>query len=207
MASAPVTCFTWSFEGAPEVGRSVPGWIVLPDEPQQVATRATAALAFATSPWLRIHRCHGEIDDRGELACAEAVRLAEVDAGEHLRYFARSCAVSVLHLWPASPGVVHYLQTGAPELAATAHHEAWARSAELFGLERLAARAAMFAAHHDQIALATRQAANLVTAIAARISLDDAIAARNRQERTLASSLQRALPPLLLAPHVDGIAA
>jgi len=57
----------------------------------------------------------------------ERTVIAMGDATDMLRGFARECALSVAHLWKASPLVLEYLRTGDMTLAAEA--EALARSA------------------------------------------------------------------------------
>ena len=56
-----------------------------------------------------MYRCCGVADDLGWLRCDDAVLIADVDATDHLRWFARYCASTVAALWPVPDAVRDYL--------------------------------------------------------------------------------------------------
>ena len=65
------------------------------------------------------------IEDEDKVVCTRRKIIARFDATELLRTFARSEALSVIHLWNAPDVVVRYLKTGDQSLRAAARDAAW----------------------------------------------------------------------------------
>jgi hypothetical protein len=196
-----VTFYAYAFEGAPEAPTR--GWFNAPGLDHLVSTRARTALGRAVDEQVWIYRCHGTIEDPArpsdtkvdrpsaranvetEVWCDEAELIFDGNAGDSLWWFTMYCARSVLSKWNAPALVREYLMTGSPSLREVAHKCAWAASAELADLARLAARVAMYAAAEERPLLAAREACRLAGQIAGdRLSAVSAL-----QERALASAL------------------
>lgn len=183
-----VTFYAYAFEGAPS--SEARGWFAIPNLEHLVTMRARTALGRAASERLSIYRCHGSIagDPRSpdvDVICEAAERIYEGDAGEALWWFTLYCARSVIGSWTPPPIVRNYLLAGSPALRTDAHQAAWAASAELADLPRLAARVAMYAASDERPLLAAREACRL----AGQIAGDRLTAISALQERALASAL------------------
>ena len=107
------------------------------------------------------------------LACAEFIPLAIVDAAETLRHFARLCALDVAHLWSPAPDTVRFLRTGDPTLRQAAFRDAssaaWAARTEeaVQAAARTAAQAAVHAAAWAAAATAMAAGAAQAAAMAA----------------------------------------
>lgn len=94
------------------------------------SSRCIDALRYAPGPVVTLVECGGVIVDHGDpvnkFACSERRAVWGYDATEELRYFARWCALEVLHLWPNAPEiVVRYLETGDESIRAAAWAAAW----------------------------------------------------------------------------------
>jgi hypothetical protein len=81
------------------------------------SVRCIDALKYAPGPVITLVECGGTIVDHGDpadkFACSERRALWGYDATEELCYFARRCALEVIHLWPNAPEVVReYLESG-----------------------------------------------------------------------------------------------
>lgn len=191
-----VTCYAWSFEGAPNKGAASTdlSWIQIPGRAQLASTDALTALSRARSPHLSIFRCYGAIESDGVFRCAEAVEVFHGDVTRSLDLFARYCGLAVHRRWQPDEVVRGYLTTGDETLRAAAHQLAWGASNELYDSARAAARIAMYAAQRDARILATREAARLTLAVLGAESLEVAARNRVRLERSLASQLLRDLP-------------
>jgi hypothetical protein len=190
----PMMCYAWSFDGAPRAGSPMRdgAWFEIPGSPRLAATRATVALKRARTAEVAVYRCAVTLED-GQPCCSDAMQLAEVDASYALRYFAAYCARTVLGFWQPEDVVRYYLRTGDAALRATAHQSAWASSTQLTGPARLAARVAMFAAHADQVALATREAARIQRSLRGADSLEATSLVLYHQERVLSAALMLAI--------------
>jgi hypothetical protein len=189
-----LTCYAWSFEGAPvdAAGGARPlSWIRVPGEAALASTRATTALARARSAEVIMLRCFGSVEDDGTFHCTDAVRIAVRNVAPVLAYFARFCASSALPWWSADDVVEAYLATGDAALRAAAHQRAWQASTSLDGHARRAAQCAMFAAYGDRTVAACREASKLALEILGADSLRAALRAGDLQERALASALLR----------------
>ena len=93
--------------------------------------RVIDALDYAPGPILYRVRLSGAIVHGDDKACAtRRTYLAEIDATEMLRAFARACALDVIHLWNAPEIVRRYLETGDETIRAAAWAAAWAAGAE-----------------------------------------------------------------------------
>jgi len=201
-----VTFYAYAFEGAPTAPAR--GWFHAPGLEHLISTRARTALGRAVDEHIWIYRCHGTIQDptylptRGsdtkidrpsarpvttdtDVWCDEAELLFEGNAGDSLWWFTMYCARSVLSQWTPPALVREYLMTGSASLREVAHKCAWAASADLADLPRLAARVAMYAASDDRPLLAAREACRL----AGQIAGDRLTAVSALQERALASAL------------------
>jgi hypothetical protein len=91
------------------------------------------ALQFAPGPVLCLVECGGIIKPHGnpvdKIACSERTIIARMDATPLLRYFARSQALSVVHLWDAPQVVLDYLM-GDDAARAAAWAAAWAATGD-----------------------------------------------------------------------------
>jgi hypothetical protein len=193
--SGVMTWFAFAFDGAPSRGRVAPGWTDVPDEPWQAASRARIALSRAQSPVVRVYRCCGTPTTRTtRLACEDAALIGGFDATPCLARFARYCAAVVQVLWPVPELVREWIATGSPAVRVAAHHLAATCADTLAGAQRIAARIAMFAAHHDRVLLATREAASLAARLLGASSMAATELAVCRQERFLASALLASVP-------------
>jgi len=182
-----VTFYAYAFEGAPASPAGGPprGWFVAPGVDHLVTTRARTALGRAVDEGVSIFRCHGTLSENAEVWCDEAERIYAGSAGDSLWWFTMYCARSVLSTWSPPALVREYLITGSPSLREVAHRCAWAASAELSDLPRLAARIAMYAASEERPLLAAREACRL----AGQIAGERLAAIVTLQERALASAL------------------
>lgn len=196
-----VTFYAYAFEGAPEAPTR--GWFQAPGLDHLVSTRARTALGRAVDEQIWIYRCHGTIADPtrpsdtradrpsslaaadADVWCDETELIFEGSAGDSLWWFTMYCARSVLSRWNPPALVREYLITGSPSLREVAHRCAWAASADLTDLARLAARIAMYAASDERPLLAAREACRL----AGQIAGDRLAAVSALQERALASAL------------------
>jgi hypothetical protein len=178
-----VTFYAYAFEGAPTTPTR--GWFAAPGLPHLITSRARTALGRAVDEQIRIYRCQGTIADDTEVHCDQAELIYDGDAGDSLWWFTMYCARSVLSKWDPPTLVREYLVAGSPSLREVAHKCAWAASAELSDLPRLAARVAMYAASDDRPLLAAREACRL----AGQIAGDRLTAVSALQERALASAL------------------
>ena len=105
------------------------------------------ALRYAPGPYLHYVEIDGELVSHGNPVdkwCGRRRKIiASVDATNLLWTFARSCALSVAHLWDAPDVCLEYLFTGNEELWAAS----WAASREaLWAASWAASRAASWAA-------------------------------------------------------------
>jgi hypothetical protein len=121
------------------------------------SVRCIDALKYAPGPVITLVECGGTIVDHGspadKFACSERRALWGYDATAELRYFARWCALEVIHLWPNAPEVVReYLESGDESIREEA---------------RKAAYAAYYAAHHADAAYAAASASYYATSYAA----------------------------------------
>ncbi len=188
-----VTFYAYAFEGAPSstIGRAATrGWFEAPGLDHLLTSRARTALGRAVDEHLTIYRCHGTIEGDArspdaEVVCDVAELLFEGNAGDSLWWFTMYCARSVISQWTPPDLVREYLIAGSPSLREVAHKCAWAASAELSDLARLAARVAMYAASDERPLLAAREACRL----AGQIAGDRLTAVSALQERALASAL------------------
>lgn len=183
-----VTFYAYAFEGAPS--SPTRAWFEAPQLDHLLTIRARTALGRAVGEHLQIYRCHGAIDGDprspdARIRCDAVERIFDGDAGESLWWFTMYCARSVLSQWTPPALVREYLVAGSPSLREVAHKCAWAASAELVDLPRLAARVAMYAASDERPLLAAREACRL----AGQIAGDRLAAVSALQERALASAL------------------
>ncbi|HEX7051764.1 MAG TPA: hypothetical protein VF188_16280 [Longimicrobiales bacterium] len=92
--------------------------------------RVIDALDYAPGPILYRVRLSGAIvHDDDKASATRRTYLAEIDATEMLRAFARSCARDVIDLWDAPEIVKRYLETGDETIRAAAWAAAWAAGA------------------------------------------------------------------------------
>lgn len=88
--------------------------------------RIIGALEYAPGSILRLVEVEDVVDrESDKLVCRRRKVLAEIDATEVLRTFARWCALQVVHLWDAPEVVVEYLRTGDESLRSAARAAAW----------------------------------------------------------------------------------
>ncbi len=180
-----VTFYAYAFEGAPACqAEGLRGWFAAPGLDTLLTTRSRTALGRAVDEGVQIYRCHGTLEDT-DVWCDEAELLFDGNAGESLWWFTMYCARSVLSSWAPPALVREYLITGSASLREVAHKCAWAASAELSDIPRLAARVAMYAASEERPLLAAREACRL----AGQIAGDRLTAVSALQERALASAL------------------
>ncbi len=211
-----VTFYAYAFDGAPS--SPTRNWFAAPGLDHLLSTRARTALGRAVDERLQIYRCHGTIegDNRSpdvEVACDVAELLFDGDSGDSLWWFTMYCARSVISQWTPPPLVREYLIAGSPSLREVAHKCAWAASAELSDVARLAARVAMYAASDERPLLAAREACRL----AGQIAGERFTAVSALQERALASALLGATAahrarlateaPLMDSSQVERVAA
>ena len=79
------------------------------------------ALNYAPGPILHRVECSDIVKEQGDkFVCRRRTILQSIDATEGLRYFARTQALSVVHLWNAPDVVLDYLMTGDEHLRAAA---------------------------------------------------------------------------------------
>jgi hypothetical protein len=105
--------------------------IVPCDRGFHASVRCIDALRYAPGPVVTLVECDGAIVDHGspvdKFACSERRAVWGYDATEELRYFARWCALEVIHLWPNAPEVVReYLESGDESIQAEARKLAYA---------------------------------------------------------------------------------
>ena len=144
--AAPRAVLAWHFTGdALRDGRAIPavgetlrhdGVLVLCKSGLHASERMIDALQYAPGPRLHRVRCEGDIvSEQYKLVCRERTILwSHCVSDDLLRAFARSQALSVIHLWNAPEIVRLYLETGDESIRAAA---------------RDAARAAAWAAARD----------------------------------------------------------
>jgi hypothetical protein len=99
------------------------------------SVRCIDALRYAPGPVVTLVECDGAIVDHGspvdKFACSERRAVWGYDATEELRYFARWCALEVIHLWPNAPEVVReYLESGDESIRVEARKLAYAAYAD-----------------------------------------------------------------------------
>ena len=73
------------------------------------------ALKYAPGTTLCLVECAGEVNNSDDkIVCRERSIISRMDFGEHLRYFARMQALSVIQLWKEDPPevVLDWLMTG-----------------------------------------------------------------------------------------------
>jgi len=105
------------------------------------------ALKYAPGPYIWRVNLRGEIIKGDDKAVAtEREYLWGYDATDVLRYFARLCALDVVHLWAAPEVVIQYLKTGDEKLRAAAWAAACAAACAACAATRAAACAAAEAA-------------------------------------------------------------
>ena len=131
------------------------------------------ALQYAPGPILhRVLFSSARVEYSDKVGSRSRTVLASVDATAMLRQFARTQALSVIHLWEAPTIVREYLETGdetkrdAATAAATA--AAWAAAATAAAAARAAAARAAAAAARDAAAWAAAREAAAAAATAAR---------------------------------------
>jgi hypothetical protein len=135
--------YAWHFVGetlrdgspAPRNGRKLvfKGEPILCSQGLHASIDPFDALQYAPGPVLCRVWCSGVIIPASDkLVCTQRTIVARMDATEMLRYFARTQALSVVHLYPNSTDdvVFDYLMTGSENLQAAANaatvHAAWA---------------------------------------------------------------------------------
>ena len=121
--------------GALRDGRPVPaiGEKLIHDGPVEIcrsglhaSVHPFDALKYAPGPFLCRVECSDPVERHGDkFVCRERTILAQIDATDMLRAFARKCALDVIHLWDAPEVVVRYLETGDKSLRAAAQAAAW----------------------------------------------------------------------------------
>ena len=107
------------------------------------------ALRYAPGPILCQIEARGETLHEGDKSVSRERRIVRrMDATELLRYFARHCALSVIHLYPngTDDAVFDYLMTGDENLRAAVWAARDAAGAAAWDAARDAARAASWAA-------------------------------------------------------------
>lgn len=129
------------------------GEVVMCQSGLHASARLIDALDYAPGPILRLVEVEDVVDrENDKLVCRRRKVLAEIDATEILREFARGCALQVSHLWDAPDVVVEYLRTGDESLRAAAWtaagDAAWAAARTAV---RAAAKAAAKAAVRDAV--------------------------------------------------------
>ena len=145
------------------------------------SSRIVDALKYAPGHTVCRVKLTGTIKcDDDKCVASERTILWRFDAEEHLRHFARTCALDVIHLWNAPDCVVAYLKTGDDGLRAAAYAAAGATARDAAGAAagaavwdaagvaagaaaRDAARAAAWAAAWDAAWDAARDAARGAT--------------------------------------------
>ena len=75
------------------------GPLLLCETGLHASIRAIDALFYAPGPYVSLVSCEGVVLGDDKLVCSHRKPLWMVDATETLRWFARECARSVLHLW------------------------------------------------------------------------------------------------------------
>ena len=158
------------------------------------------ALQYAPGPILCLVECEDTVaEDNDKLVCRRRRILRRHDMMEYLRWFARSQALSVMHLWDAPDVVLEWLMTGDESLRAAAgdaamaaaradaRADAWAAAmAAAWAAAWAAAGAAAWAAAGDAAMAAARadawDAARAAAWAAARADAWDAARAAARDE-------------------------
>jgi hypothetical protein len=127
------TIKAWHFVGSTlRDGRPIPrngswlrhdGRIAICESGLHASRRPWHAFQYAPGAVLCYVECRGDIhecDDK--LVCRERRIIMRADVTETLRFFARMQALSVVHLWPASPPdvVLDYLMTSDESIRAAA---------------------------------------------------------------------------------------
>jgi hypothetical protein len=134
--SAPVYAWHFLYEGHKmRCGSTAPDdgvWLELPGEPMlcsygfHASAQPFDALSHAPGPILCLVEMGGKIvHDTDKLVAQKRRILARMDATEMLRYFARTQAMSVAHLWDAPDVVAEFLMTGDESIRAAARDAAW----------------------------------------------------------------------------------
>ena len=158
------------------------------------SVRILNALKYAPGPILYRVKLGGTVHvGSNKIAATKRTYLAEIDATEMLRGFARKCALDVIHLWTAPAVVRDYLESGREDIRDAAEDAAWdAAWADADDAARAASRAAARAASGDaarDVARASAEAAAWASAEAAAEAdawTDARDAARDAQNERLA---------------------
>jgi len=183
----PLVFYAFAFEGAP-ARTAARGWFVAPATPHLLAPRARTALGRASSPFVEIYRCAGQLHGR-DLMCDSALLLYVGDAELELRWFALYCARSVANRWSPSHLVTEFLITGDPDLRAVANQRARAAVAVSDQIARMAATVAVHASGEGSAATCAREACKLATRIATLDAPETLQQVQQNQERALSSTL------------------
>jgi hypothetical protein len=183
----PLVFYAFAFEGAP-ARTGARGWFVAPATPHLLAPRARTALGRASSPFVEIYRCAGQLHGR-DLMCESALLLYVGDAEHELRWFALYCARSVANRWYPPALVTEFLRTGDLDLREVANARARAAVAMSDHVARMAATVAVHATSQGSAATCAREACKLATRIATLDSPDTLQQVQQNQERALSSML------------------
>jgi hypothetical protein len=129
----------WHFVGTTlRDGRPVPpdgewlihdGPVVLCESGLHASEHPFDALKYAPGPILcRVELGGGLVYGSDKVAAPQRRIIARIDATALLLQFARTCALSVIHLWNAPDVVRQYLETGDETIQQTAYAAAYAAS-------------------------------------------------------------------------------
>ena len=134
----------------------------------------------------KVH-CSGIVESHDDkFVCRERTILQRFDATELMGFFARECALSVIHLWDAPEIVIKYLKTGDPKLKdaarAVSRDAAWAAAWVAAYAAKDAAYAARDAAYVAKDAAYAARGAAYAARGAAYVAKDAAYAARKNQK-------------------------
>jgi hypothetical protein len=157
-------------EVAPADGKwlKVPGNPILCERGLHGSIQPFDALSHAPGPILTLCEFSGEIaHDADKLVAQRRKIIARMDAIEMLRWFSRTQAMSVAHLWEPPEIVAEFLMTGDESIRDAARDAAWAAA-------RDAAWAAAWAAARDAARDAAWDAARAAAWAAARDAAWDA---------------------------------
>ena len=155
------------------------GPLLLCETGLHASIRAIDALYYAPGPYVSLVSCEGVVLGNDKLVCSHRTPLWVVDATETLRWFARECARSVLHLWTPVPEAVRV----------------WLEEEDLSESARSAARSAAWSAAYSAADSAARSAARSAADSAAYSAANSAAnsaaysAAREQQNQVLESLL------------------
>ena len=148
-----------------------------------------SGLHFSVDPFDALQYAPGEIlcqvEIGGEIimrdykgVCSRRKIIRRFDATEGLRYFARTQALSVIHLWEPPEIVLDWLMAGDEAMRAAAWDAAWDAAQDAARAARAAARADAW----DAARAAARDAARADAGAVARDAAGDAAWAVARQE-------------------------